>query len=55
MGNQFICGISKALFPGLRIAFTLVPERLFITNLLRLVANTIWMAPPINSELDNDA
>lgn len=46
----FICGISKALFPGLRIAFTQVPER-FLYKFTRAVANTVWMAPPISAEL----
>lgn len=46
----FICGISKAFFPGLRIAFTVVPER-FLLKITQAVTNTIWMAPPINSEL----
>jgi len=46
----FICGMSKALFPGLRIAYTLVPER-FLYKFTQTVANTIWMAPPISSEI----
>ncbi|HWP96563.1 MAG TPA: PLP-dependent aminotransferase family protein [Syntrophomonadaceae bacterium] len=46
----FICGISKALFPGLRIAFAVVPER-FLYKFTQTVTNTIWMAPPLNSEL----
>jgi DNA-binding transcriptional MocR family regulator len=46
----FICGISKALFPGLRIAFTAVPER-FLYKFIQTVTNTVWMAPTISSEL----
>lgn len=46
----FICGISKALFPGLRIAFTVVPER-FLYKFTQAITNTIWMAPPMNSEI----
>lgn len=46
----FICGISKSLFPGLRIAFTVVPER-FLYKYTQTITNTIWMAPPISSEL----
>jgi len=46
----FICGVSKALFPGLRIAFTVVPER-FLYKFTQAVTNTVWMATPISSEL----
>lgn len=46
----FICGISKALFPGLRIAFTVVPER-FLYKFTQAVTNTVWMAPPISAEI----
>lgn len=46
----FICGISKALFPGLRIGFAYVPER-FLYKFTQAVANTIWMAPPISAEM----
>lgn len=46
----FICGISKALFPGLRIGFAYVPAR-FLYKFTQAVANTIWMAPPISAEI----
>lgn len=46
----FICGISKALFPGLRIAFTAVPEK-YLHKFTQAVVNTVWMAPTISSEL----
>jgi DNA-binding transcriptional MocR family regulator len=46
----FICGISKALFPGLRIALTVVPEQ-FMPRFIQAVNNTIWMAPPLSAEL----
>ena len=46
----FIWGISKAFFPGLRIAFTVVPER-FLYKFIQAVTNTVWMAPTISSEL----
>lgn len=46
----FIWGTSKALFPGLRIAFTVVPER-FSYKFIQAVTNTVWMAPTISSEL----
>ncbi len=46
----FICGISKVFFPGLRIAFTVIPER-FLHKFTQTVTNTVWMAPTISSEL----
>ena len=46
----FICGISKAFFPGLRIAFTVVPEQ-FLYKFTQTVTNTVWMAPMISSEI----
>ncbi|MGD9474658.1 MAG: PLP-dependent aminotransferase family protein [Eubacteriaceae bacterium] len=46
----FICGISKALFPGLRIALTVVPEQ-FMPKFIQAVTNTVWMAPPLSAEL----
>ena len=46
----FICGMSKALYPGLRIAFTYLPER-YLYKFTQTVANTLWMAPPISSQL----
>jgi len=46
----FICGISKALFPGFRIGFAYVPER-FLYRFTQAVANTIWMAAPICAEM----
>lgn len=46
----FICGISKALLPGLRIAFVVVPEQL-LYKFIQAVTSTVWMAPPISSEL----
>lgn len=46
----FICGISKVFFPGLRIAFAVIPER-FLHKFTQTVTNTVWMAPPLNAEL----
>ncbi len=46
----FICGISKSLFPGLRIAFAVLPEK-FLYKFTQTVTNTVWMAPTISSEL----
>jgi len=46
----FIWGISKAFFPGFRVAFTVVPER-FLYRFTQAVTNTVWMAPTISSEL----
>ncbi|MGE5627724.1 MAG: PLP-dependent aminotransferase family protein [Solirubrobacterales bacterium] len=46
----FICGMSKALLPGLRIAITAVPDR-FLCKFTQTVTNTVWMAPAISAEL----
>lgn len=46
----FICGISKVFFPGLRIAYTVVPKR-FLHKFTQTVTNTVWMAPTISAEL----
>ncbi|QHI71722.1 aminotransferase-like domain-containing protein [Aminipila terrae] len=46
----FISGISKALLPGLRIAFVVVPEQ-FLHKFIHAVTSTVWMAPPISAEL----
>lgn len=46
----FICGMSKTLLPGLRIAITAVPDR-FICKFTQTVTNTVWMAPAISAEL----
>lgn len=46
----FICGMSKAFFPGLRIAITAVPDR-FLCKFTQTVTNSVWMAPAISSEL----
>lgn len=46
----YICGISKAFYPGLRIAYTLVPER-FLHAFTQTVTNTVWMAPALSAEL----
>ncbi|MDF3000404.1 MAG: transcriptional regulator, GntR family with aminotransferase domain [Bacillota bacterium] len=46
----FICGISKVFFPGLRIAFAVVPKR-FLHKFTQTVTNTVWMAPTISAEL----
>jgi DNA-binding transcriptional MocR family regulator len=42
--------MSKAFFPGLRIAITAVPDR-FLCKFTQAVTNTVWMAPAISSEL----
>lgn len=46
----FICGMSKAFLPGLRIAITAVPDR-FLCKFIQTVTNTVWMAPAISAEL----
>lgn len=46
----YIAGVSKALAPGLRVAFLSAPDR-FRKNLSRAVLNTVWMAPSLNVEL----
>ncbi len=46
----FICGISKALLPGLRIAYVAVPEQL-LYKFIQVVTSTIWMATPLSSEI----
>lgn len=48
--SVFICGLSKALLPGLRIAFTVLPDK-FLDAFIQTVTNTAWMAAPICSEI----
>ncbi|MBI9089390.1 MAG: PLP-dependent aminotransferase family protein [Desulfobacterium sp.] len=46
----FIAGVSKAMAPGLRVAFMIVPKK-FRRALSEAVLSTIWMTPPLNVEL----
>jgi len=46
----FISSMSKAVFPGLRISFVIVPER-FMYRFVQVVTNTIWMTSPILAEI----
>lgn len=46
----FICGSSKVFFPGLRVAFTVVPEA-FLNKFTQGVTGTVWMAPTLSVEL----
>lgn len=46
----YIGGISKALAPGLRVAFMVVPKSARRT-LCEAILNTVWMTPPLNVEL----
>lgn len=46
----FICSLSKAFFPGLRIAFVKVPEA-YYSSFIHALSSTIWMAPPLNAEI----
>ena len=48
----YICGISKLLYPGLRIAFVKVPDR-FLNDFIDALVHTVWMASPISSEILN--
>lgn len=48
--SVFICGISKSLSPGLRIAF-LQSDPHFFPSLNKAVSTTMWMAPPLGAEL----
>ncbi len=42
--------MSKSLAAGLRVAFLIAPKP-FLKPLAQAVLNTIWMTPPLNSEL----
>jgi len=46
----YICGISKTLYPGLRIAYAKVPEK-HQQKFIQTVTSTVWMAPPISAEI----
>ncbi len=46
----YVAGVSKALAPGLRVAFLSAPDR-FRKPLSRAVLNTVWMTPSLNVEL----
>ncbi|WP_022660309.1 aminotransferase-like domain-containing protein [Paucidesulfovibrio longus] len=46
----YVAGLSKALAPGLRVAFLAAPKRL-VPALAGAVLNTVWMAPPLSVEL----
>ncbi|MBI9078872.1 MAG: PLP-dependent aminotransferase family protein [Pseudodesulfovibrio sp.] len=48
--SVYVAGISKSLAAGLRIAFLVAPKT-FLKPLAQSVLNTIWMAPPLSSEL----
>ncbi len=46
----YICGTSKNLYAGLRIAYSVVPQK-YHKKFLHTVTTTVWMAPPISSEI----
>jgi len=46
----YICGTSKTLYAGLRIAFVVVPKRLQ-DKFIQSITATVWMASPIGAEL----
>lgn len=46
----FICGTSKVFFPGLRVAFTVIPKA-FLNKFTQGVTATVWMAPTLSVEL----
>lgn len=48
--SYFICGISKLLYPGLRIAFVKVPEH-HVKRFINALVHTVWMASPISAEI----
>ena len=48
--SVYVAGMSKSLAAGLRVAFLVAPKP-FLKPLAQAVLNTIWMAPPLNSEL----
>jgi len=48
--SVYVAGMSKSLAAGLRVAFVVAPKP-FLKPLAQAVLNTIWMAPPLNSEL----
>ncbi|MDO4719434.1 MAG: PLP-dependent aminotransferase family protein [Peptostreptococcaceae bacterium] len=49
--SVFICGISKSLCPGLRIAF-LQSDPCFFPSLNKAISTTMWMAPPSRRRTD---
>lgn len=46
----YINGVSKAFYPGLRVAFVSVPKN-YVASFSQAVANTMWMAPTLNVEM----
>lgn len=48
--SVYIGGLSKILFPGLRVAFAAVPAR-FRPSFIQAVVNSVWMTPPLNAAL----
>lgn len=46
----YICGISKSFYPGLRIAFTALPDR-FLFSYTQALASSLLMTSPLNAEL----
>ena len=46
----FFAGISKVVWPGLRVCFSAVPHR-FYNRVIDAILNTIWMTPPLNVAL----
>lgn len=46
----YICGTSKTLYPGLRIAYCIVPTR-YLLEMKSAIMSTMWMASPISAEI----
>lgn len=46
----YICGTSKTLYAGLRIAYVVVPKHLQ-AKFVQSITTTIWMASPMSSEI----
>jgi len=46
----YVAGISKALAPGLRVSFMVVPQK-YKRSVCEAILNSVWMTPPLNVEL----